>query len=96
MKDNADPLHEWSLEEVSNTTSGAATAEIYGKLFFYIRGLLRSFFDRISNSKISFQLLHLDASSLPDHLDNDSYSRIDVSDQHFINPYLYTNWTSPK
>lgn len=78
MKDNADPLHGWSLEEVSNTTSGAATADLYGKLFIYLRNMLRAFLSRIRNSKISFKLLHLDASSLPGHLDNDSFSRIDV------------------
>lgn len=88
MKDNADPLHGWSLKEVSNTTSGAATADTYGKLFFYLRGLLHSFLDRIVIAKVSFQLLHHDASCLPDHLDKDSFSRIDVSDQNLINPYL--------
>lgn len=81
MVDNADPLHGWSMKEVSNTTSGAATADIYGKLFFYIRGILGSFVNRISDAKVSFQLLHLDASSLPEHLDKGSFSRIDVSDQ---------------
>lgn len=86
MKDNADPLHGWSLEEVSKKSSGAATADIYGKLFSYLHELLHSFLDRISHSKITFRLFHLDASCLPDHLDNDSFSRIDVSDQHLINP----------
>lgn len=81
MRDNADPLHGWSLDEVSNTTSGAATADTYGKLFYYLRGLLRSFLDRISVLEVSFKLLHLDASDLPDHLDKDSFSRIDVCDQ---------------
>ncbi|KAL4781287.1 hypothetical protein BJX76DRAFT_363731 [Aspergillus varians] len=79
MVDNADPLHGWSLEEVMNTRNGGTTADIYGKLFFYIRGLLRSFFDRLLDSKISFRLFHLDAVSLPNHLDKDCFSRIDVS-----------------
>lgn len=79
MRDNADPLHGWSLEEVF-TTSGAATPDTYGKLFYYLRGLLRSFLDRISCLKISFKLLHLDAADLPDHLADASFSRIDVSD----------------
>jgi hypothetical protein len=80
MKDNADPLHGWSLEEVSNTLSGAATADIYGKLFYYLRGLLYAFLNRISGLNVSFKLLQLDASSLPGHLDKESFSRIDVSD----------------
>lgn len=80
MKDNADPLNGWSLKEVLNTKSGAATADTYGKLFFHLRGLLHSFLDRISSSRISFHIFHLDTSSLPDHLDVDSFSRVDVSD----------------
>lgn len=82
MMDNADPLHGWSLEEVFSTTSGAATADTYGKLFYYLRGLLRSFLDRISEFKVSFKLLNLGAADLPDHLDDGSFSRIDVSDHH--------------
>ncbi|KAF3387278.1 hypothetical protein F1880_000152 [Penicillium rolfsii] len=79
MMDNADPLHGWPLEEVLNTNSGAATADTYGKLFYYLRGLLRSFLDRVSNLKVSFKLLHLDAAVLSDDLDDNSFSRIDVS-----------------
>ncbi|KAJ5389499.1 uncharacterized protein N7496_000567 [Penicillium cataractarum] len=79
MKDNADPHHGWSLEEVSNTSSGAATADTYGKLFFYIRGVLDSFLDRVSDLRVSFKLLNFDAFDLPDHLDAGSFSRIDVS-----------------
>lgn len=89
MKDNADPHHGWSLEEVSNTSSGAATADTYGKLFFYVRGVLESFLNRILDLRVSFRLLNLDASDLPDHLDNDCFSRIDVSNKHIIDPYLY-------
>jgi hypothetical protein len=80
MMDNADLLNGWSLGEVFNSTSGAAPADTYGKLFYYLRGLVRSFLDRISELKVSFKLLYLDASDLPDHLDENSFSRIDVSD----------------
>ncbi|KAJ5890842.1 uncharacterized protein N7473_007070 [Penicillium subrubescens] len=82
MRDNADPLHGWSLGEVFSTTSGAATADTYGKLFYYLRGLLHSFLDRIFELKVSFKLLHLDAADLPDHLDEDSFSRIDTPNQN--------------
>lgn len=79
MKVNADPLNGWSLKEVLNTKSGAATADTYGKLFFHLRDLLHSSLDRISSSRISFHNFRLDASSLPDHLYGDSFSRIDIS-----------------
>lgn len=79
MKDSANPLDGWPLNEVLNTTSGAATADTYGKLFFYLSDLLFSFLNRVSSSSISFRLLHLDASFLPGSLDTDSFCRIDVS-----------------
>jgi hypothetical protein len=97
MRDNADPLHGWSLGEVFSTTSGAATADTYGKLFYYLRGLLHSFLDRIFELKVSFKLLHLDAADLPDHLDEGSFSRIDVRDQprHFFIPTYLCTPTGP-
>ncbi|KAF7175088.1 hypothetical protein CNMCM7691_006492 [Aspergillus felis] len=79
MNDNADPLHGWSLDEVSATSTGPATTDIYGKLFFYIRGMLRSFLGRLPSLKLSFELFQLDAARLPDHLENNSFSRIEVS-----------------
>ncbi|GIJ91024.1 hypothetical protein Asppvi_009989 [Aspergillus pseudoviridinutans] len=79
MNDNADPLHGWSLDEVSATSTGPATADIYGKLFFYIRAMLRSFLGRLPSLKLSFELFQLDADRLPDHLENNSFSRIEVS-----------------
>lgn len=85
MTDNADPLNGWSSEEVADTSSGATTADIYGKLF-YIRRLLRPFLDRLSSLNISFKVLQIDVSSLPDHLEADAFSRIEVSDRHFITP----------
>ncbi|GFF81194.1 hypothetical protein IFM60648_05945 [Aspergillus lentulus] len=79
MNDNADPLHGWPLDEVAATSTGPATADIYGKLFFYIRRMLRSFLGRLPSLKLSFKLFQLDAACLPDHLENDSFSRIEVS-----------------
>ncbi|GFG26617.1 monoterpene epsilon-lactone hydrolase [Aspergillus udagawae] len=79
MNDNADPLHGWPLDEVVTTSTVPATADIYGKLFFYIRGMLGSFLGRLPSLKLSFQLFQLDAACLPDHLENNSFSRIEVS-----------------
>lgn len=79
MNDNADPLHGWSSDEVADTSSGPATADIYGKLFFYIRGMLQSFLGRLPNQRLSFELFQVDAACLPDHLENNSFSRIEVS-----------------
>jgi hypothetical protein len=78
MRDNADPLDGWSLKEVEDSSSGPAAADIYGKLFYYIRAVLRTFLLRLSGLQVSFQLFHMDASDLPDHLEGGSFSRIEV------------------
>ncbi|EFQ96687.1 hypothetical protein MGYG_08610 [Nannizzia gypsea CBS 118893] len=79
MKDSADPLQGWSSEDVANTSSGAAAADIYGKLFYHIRGMLRSFLSQLSRRCLSFELLHVDAALLPDFLEENTFSRIEVS-----------------
>ncbi|GKZ30148.1 hypothetical protein AbraIFM66950_008007 [Aspergillus brasiliensis] len=79
MPDNADPRHSWPAEEVERTPSGTATADLYGKLFFYLRSTISSFLSRLRHVNTSFKLLHMDATSLPDHLEPESFSRIDVS-----------------
>ncbi|KAK2757688.1 hypothetical protein FQN54_004657 [Arachnomyces sp. PD_36] len=79
MKDDANPLEGWPMAEVEDTASGPASADIYGKLFYYVREMLRSFLDRLRSLKISFRLFQVDVSSLPDHVEKDSLSRIEVS-----------------
>lgn len=78
MRDNADPLNGWSLEEVENTSSGPAAADIYGKLFYHVRTVLRAFLIRLSGLQVSFQLFQLEASDLPHYLGGSSFSRIEV------------------
>lgn len=78
MHDSADPLNGWSLKEVEDSSSGPATADIYGKLFYHVCAVLRAFLLRLSVLKVFFRLLQVDASDLPDHLENSSFSRIEV------------------
>jgi hypothetical protein len=78
MHDNADPLNGWSSKEVEDSSSGPATADIYGKLLYHVRSVLRAFVIRRSSLQISFRLFQLDASDLPDHLEGGSYNRIEV------------------
>lgn len=79
MPDNADPLTGWSPEDVQRTSSGPAKADIYGKLFAHLRAVLGAFLQRLSSSKVSFELYHEDAAALPRYLSHGSYSRIEVS-----------------
>lgn len=89
MKDNADPLTSWSLEEVLRTSSGPATADVYGKLLFYLRGQFHSFLNRIQNLRIQLMILNFNPKDLPDRVEKDFYSRIEVSDHPTITKARY-------
>ncbi|KAL2022832.1 hypothetical protein VTK56DRAFT_4363 [Thermocarpiscus australiensis] len=79
MRDNADPLHGWSLKEVEDCSSGPATADIYGKLFYHVRAVLRVFGVRLSGLQVTFRLFQMDASDVANHLESGSFDRIEVS-----------------
>lgn len=78
MRDDADPLNGWSSKEVEDSSSGPAAADIYGKLFYHVRTVLRAFLLRLSGLQVSFQLFQVDASDLPNHLEGGFFSRIEV------------------
>jgi hypothetical protein len=79
LHDNADPLNGWLLKDIEATSSGPATADIYGKLFYHVRGVLGSFLRRLSGLAATFRLLQVDALELPDYLEPDeSFNRIEV------------------
>ncbi len=78
MTDMADPLDGWSQTDVLQTSSGPASADIYGKLYYMVRALLKSFLGRISGLDISFRYYRLDAIDLPEYLEKKTYSRVEV------------------
>ncbi|KAF5577993.1 hypothetical protein FPCIR_11794 [Fusarium pseudocircinatum] len=79
MEYSCEPLDGWFAKDVEMTQHGPATSDIYGKLFTYLRSVLKDFMSRIANKNISFQLFHLDALSLLDHLKKGSFDRIEAS-----------------
>ncbi|OJJ76995.1 hypothetical protein ASPBRDRAFT_49989 [Aspergillus brasiliensis CBS 101740] len=79
FRDDTDPRESWEWKQVHDTSSGPATADIYGKLFFHIRGILQSFLCRLSDLDLSLTLLQLNAVELPNHLDANHFDRIEVS-----------------
>lgn len=80
MLDASDPLSGWSVEDMVNTPSGPANADIYGKLYCLLRSTLKAFIARLSASKISLEHFHVDALDLPKYLHNRAlFNRIDVS-----------------
>jgi hypothetical protein len=78
MCDQADPLTGWPIWEVHNTSS-PATQDAYGKLFAYLKVVMRNFVDRLGTGRIVFELYSVDVEKLPQHLAGDRYARIEVT-----------------
>lgn len=68
------------MDDVDATSSGAAVADVYGKLFHHVGDLLRSFRRHLSVLLMNFRLLQADALQLPKLLGpNAHFSRIEVN-----------------
>ena len=65
IKDSADPLEGWPIEEVIQKAP-LAKHDIYGSLFMYIQDILLAFCRQIGRHKVFFELFHVDALELPD------------------------------
>ncbi|KAG4287362.1 hypothetical protein FPRO06_05014 [Fusarium proliferatum] len=98
MEYSCEPLDGWSAKDVEMTQHGPATSDIYGKLFTYLRSVLKHFMSRMANKKITFQLLHLNATDLLDHLKKGSFDRIEVSsisDKSYVGINMTVAVTAP-
>ncbi|KAH7182258.1 uncharacterized protein B0J16DRAFT_356302 [Fusarium flagelliforme] len=78
MYDNADPLNGWSAKDIEATSTGLATSDIYGKMYYYVRGVLEAFLGGMSSRTAAIEPLQVDASDLPSHLNINSFDRIEV------------------
>jgi hypothetical protein len=80
MKDNADPLHGWSLPEVLEQKAGPASNDIYGKLYHHLYDQLSSFRRNLSTSNSCvFKLFNMDANALARHFGGGvGFDRIEV------------------
>ena len=89
MSDCSDSVDGWGLEEVEATLSGAASADVYGKLYYFVRGMLVSFLRRLSDTKASFRLFQIDVTELPAYLEENplaTFSRIEVRTRPMVQP----------
>ncbi|KAJ8610783.1 hypothetical protein MRB53_038334 [Persea americana] len=66
MPDNANPLDGWSFPEILQTGSGPASADLYGKLYYYIYSHLKRFHNRLTLYGTDFYFLNVDAKVLKD------------------------------
>ena len=77
MNDQADPLDGWPLLKVHHTIS-TASQDTYGKLFVYLREVMRKFLRRLAAGKTDFDLYNVHVKELPQYLTRDRYDRIEV------------------
>ena len=63
MKDSADPLEGWALEETLKMT-GSPNNDLYGGLYNYLKDLFSQFSKRLSVLDVSFHLTQVDAADL--------------------------------
>ncbi|KAK7518256.1 uncharacterized protein IWZ02DRAFT_380899 [Phyllosticta citriasiana] len=83
MKDSANPLDGWSLDDIFQKTP-LAKNDLYGGLFFHIRELLVDFCSKLKTLKMSFTLININVIDLPKALATDptlarSFDRIEAS-----------------
>ncbi|OAL42700.1 hypothetical protein IQ07DRAFT_525646 [Pyrenochaeta sp. DS3sAY3a] len=89
MPDEASPLEGWDYDEYIRYTP-AASCDVIGSLFYFLRDMLLRFCERIMDTSIRFSLLNVDARELPTYLGAKSnFDRIDISnicDRGYIGP----------
>ncbi|KAH7037034.1 uncharacterized protein B0I36DRAFT_402498 [Microdochium trichocladiopsis] len=100
MFDNADPLSGWTLKEIEATSSGQATADLYGKLSKHIHNTLKSFLHRLYSLRaVELRFLHVDAVKLPELLgESERFDRIEVSnisDCGYVGPHQTVGLLAP-
>ncbi|KYG40502.1 hypothetical protein M433DRAFT_116968 [Acidomyces richmondensis BFW] len=98
MPDSADPLEGWANPDVFATFNGPASKDLYGKLYYYVKGVLRSFCQRMSSLECNIQMFSIDAQELASHLQVSSFARIDVSnivDGAYLGPSLAITKLAP-
>lgn len=54
------------------------TSYVYGKMYYYLRGLLEASLGIMSSRNLAIELLQDDASDLSSHLNSNSFDRIEV------------------
>ncbi|KAJ5501693.1 hypothetical protein N7453_006510 [Penicillium expansum] len=78
MDDKAEPLDGWPIREVVRVRT-MAKEDLYGKLYIYLQRVFQKFLDHLARIEINFELLNMDAIQLPETLQENKYTRIEVS-----------------
>ncbi|KAI1764418.1 hypothetical protein GGR53DRAFT_322938 [Hypoxylon sp. FL1150] len=77
LTDQADPLAGWIDSEV-RAAPWKASADLYGKLYIYLRGVLSAFIRKISTGKVHFQLFNVPGKDLEPCMTPSTCDRIET------------------
>ncbi|RSM13230.1 hypothetical protein CDV31_005934 [Fusarium ambrosium] len=90
-KGDFQPIHGWDLGEVTKVSSGIASLDHYGKLFYYLHELFAKFCRELRSRSISFRLYNEGIHYLAGNLEARFFARIELSnfsERPHINPGL--------
>lgn len=72
-------MESWDLREVLATDAGVPRNDLYGKLFFHVRGLFEKFIVRLQSLKVDFDIHMASPLDLVKSLAGLKFDRIMVS-----------------
>ncbi|RSL68411.1 hypothetical protein CEP54_002902 [Fusarium duplospermum] len=73
------PIYGWDLGEVTKVSSGIASLDHFGKLFYYLQELFVKFCRDLRSRSIFFRLYHQDIQCLAGNLEARFFARIELS-----------------
>ncbi|KAL6354456.1 hypothetical protein LRP88_11791 [Fusarium phalaenopsidis] len=73
------PIHGWGFGEVIKVSTGEASMDHYGKLFYYLQEVFVKFYGDLRSRNLSFRLYNQDIQHLAGSLGAQSFARIELS-----------------
>ncbi|KAF3002142.1 hypothetical protein E8E14_002909 [Neopestalotiopsis sp. 37M] len=73
------PLESWDLKEVLAVEAGGPRNDLYGKLFFYVRGLFEKFIIRLQSLKVDFEVHCCQPAEMPKQMAGVKFERIMIA-----------------
>ncbi|KAI8654751.1 DUF4470 domain-containing protein [Fusarium keratoplasticum] len=92
------PIHGWDFGEVIKVSTGAASMDHYGKLFYYLQEVFVKFSRDLRSRNLYFRLYNQDIQHLAGKLGAQSFARIELSnlsEEPYIDPGLASRCLVP-
>ncbi|RDA90834.1 hypothetical protein CP533_1556 [Ophiocordyceps camponoti-saundersi (nom. inval.)] len=69
----SEPSAGWYSKDIAETSSGPASADMFGKLYYHVRSVIQSFIRRTAAGQVSIRLLNSDITELVDRLPGETF-----------------------